>query len=265
MKGKGYNVHTWHINSTEYGTSIRSTYIVTYCYSGLCTTSLPLQLPINTTPRACQNLIRTYGIPSSQYFSDKLMEVCSHPPHENCIGTLFGRPVYHWNGPFTSATSTKHNWILVPGKGIRKVQLDEMEKMKGLQNSKYSNINYQTLAASVEQHVYAAINIAIAPTIVAPRKAPTPPPPNVYSMASPVKTAKNLTSSWTYSAPDLRVHGTFYRDRINSLKKAIKILRLDYHTTMKKGIETLQAYRLNYGPEGPKHLVILWWEWLQQH
>ena len=173
MKGNGYNVHTWHINSTECGASIRSTYIVTYCYSGLCSTIPPLQLPINTTARACQNLIRTYGIPPSQYFPDRLMVACLHPPHVNCVGTLFGRHVYHWDGPFTSATSTKHNWILVPGKGIRKLQIDEMEKMKGLQGSRYSNITYQTLATSIEQHVYAAISVAIAPTIVAPRCAPT--------------------------------------------------------------------------------------------
>ena len=30
-------------------------------------------------------------------------------------------------------------------------------------------------------------------------------------------------------------------------------------------MEILQAHRLNYGPEGPEHLVVLWWEWPRQH
>ena len=57
MKGKGYNIHTWHVEATECGASIRSSYIVTYCYSGVSTATLPLQLHISTTSRAYQNLI----------------------------------------------------------------------------------------------------------------------------------------------------------------------------------------------------------------
>ena len=101
-----------------------------------------------------------------------MVQECPNPPHKNCIGTLFGRPVYHWNGPFSSSASKNHNWILVPDKGVRKVQMDEMEKMKGLQNSKYSNITYQIISTSIEQHVYATINMAIAPTIIAPGRSP---------------------------------------------------------------------------------------------
>ena len=203
MKGKGYNVHTWHIKSTECGASIRTSYIVTYCYSGMTTTSLPLQLPISKTTRACQNLIRTYGVPPSQYFPEELVESCPNHPHDNCIGTLFGRPVYHWDGPFVSATSTKHNWILVPDKGVRKIQLDEMEKMKGLQSSRYTNLSYQILATSIEHHVYAAISVAISPTIIATRKDSPSPFQGGYSMAPPREATTMPTSNWTYSVPDL--------------------------------------------------------------
>ena len=161
MKGKGYDLHTWHVKATECGASIRSTYIVTFCYSGTSTMLLPLQLPISKVIRPCQNLIRTYGIPTSEYFSENLMKDCSNHPHDNCIGTLFGQQVYHWDGPFSCTTN--NNWILVPGKGIRKVQKDEMAKMKGLNDSIYNNLSYQILSSSVEQHVYAAISVAIAP------------------------------------------------------------------------------------------------------
>ena len=145
----------------------------------------------------------------------------------------------------------------MPDKGVRKVQLDEMEKMKGLHGSRYTNLSYQILATSIEQHVYAAISVAIAPTIIAPRKVSNPSLQNVYDMVSSGEATTKPTSKWAYSAPDLSINKAFYQDRIKFLKAAIKILKLNYHATMKQGREILEAHRRNYGPKGPKHLVIL--------
>ena len=263
MKGKGYNIHTWHVKATECGASIRSTYIVTFCHSAPATMILPLQLPISKVLRPCQNLIKTYGIPSSQYFSENLMKVCPNPPYDNCIGTLFGQQVYQWDGPF-SCTSN-HNWILVPGKGIRKVQMEEMAKMKGLNDSIYNNLSYQILSNSVEQHVFAAISVAIAPTIIGAMDNRPPLCSSTYEVNRRATITSKPIVPWTWNVPNLSINSCFYQKRIQGLKSAIRELNLNYTSTMKQGLDILEAHRTNYGMEGPKHLVILWWEWPKEH
>ena len=147
----------------------------------------------------------------------------------------------------------------MPDKGVRKVQMDDTEKMKGLQNSKYSNITYQITSTSIEQHVYAAINMAIAPTTIAPRKISTPTFGEVHnSTASPSEVTTKPVSKWIWNVPDLKINGNFYQDRVKSLKIVIRAAKLNYHSTMKQGLKILEAHRSNYGPDGPKHLVLLW-------
>ena len=55
---------------------------------------------------------------------------------------------------------------LLPWLGIRQVNLDELIKMKGLSNSKYSDMTYQLLLASVEHHIWVSIRDTISPFIL---------------------------------------------------------------------------------------------------
>ena len=80
------------------------------------------------------------------------MTPSSHLLHTNHVGTLYNQPVYHWNGPIAGAGG--RSWILIPELGIRRVQSEELAKIKGLSNSRYTNITDQVLATSVEQHVW---------------------------------------------------------------------------------------------------------------
>ena len=122
IKGKGYDTQTWHIQATECGVSIWSTYLVTFCFSEKLKCHPPLQLSTNGTFRSCQNPIRTYELKPSKYIPISLMKTSSHHIHNNFVGTLYGHPVYHWNGPFSSLEA--HTWILVLELGILRVQLD---------------------------------------------------------------------------------------------------------------------------------------------
>ena len=125
IKGRGYTVHSWHIEATECGASIWTPYFVTFCYSGHTTLPLPVLLGTSQTPRACRNLIRTYGATGTLHPLSSMKKVTSHT-HNNMVGTLYGQPVYHWDGPFSSVGH--HSWILIPDYGIRKVQMDELER-----------------------------------------------------------------------------------------------------------------------------------------
>ena len=134
--------------------------------------------------------------------------------------------------------------------------------MKGLQHIRYIILAYQVLSTSVEQHVYAAISVTIDPTIIEPT---TPPDSAVYKTVPTSDETNELVSQWTWKASDLGINSRFYQDRIRSLKSAIKEVNLDYHSTMIQGLDILKAHRSNYGSDGPKHLVVLWWEWPKQH
>ena len=65
--------------------------------------------------------------------------------------------------------------------------------------------------------------------------------------------------------PDLEIGSTFFLQRVHNLKTAIAKLNLDFTSTLNQGLDLLGAHRANYGPEGPSHLVLLWWEWPQLH
>ena len=170
INGKGYEIQSWHIQATDCGASIRSTYLVTFCFSQKLDYPPPLQLPTSKATRPCHNLIRTYGILRSLYHPTTSMKASTSPTHNNIVGKLYGQPVYDWMGPFSSGEP--HSWILIPELGIRKVQMDELSKMKGLVDSRYTNMTYQILLNSVEQHVWACISDIISPFILSPFEAP---------------------------------------------------------------------------------------------
>ena len=147
IQGRGYQTHTWYIRAPKCGAFIWSHYIATFCYPNMTDNQLPTFLDTNESLRPCQNIIRTYGIPHSECYPVSRMTPCTHPIHPNLIGTLFKQPVYNWDGPFCGIN--KKGWILVPKHGIRRLQFDELAKLKGLTNSKYTNTSFSVLLSSI--------------------------------------------------------------------------------------------------------------------
>ena len=78
-----------------------------------------------------------------------------HPTRSNWAETLYWQPVYKWDVNFCS--ENKMCWILVPELGIRRIQMDELEKLKGLSDSCYINISHEVLLQSMEQHIWATL------------------------------------------------------------------------------------------------------------
>ena len=262
MKIRGYDIHTWCIEATKCGASVWSKYLVTFCSSKSNAIVLPITLDAKEPLRACRNIIKTYGIPKKDYYPPSLLEPGSHPVQGNYLGTLFGDPVYHWDGPCGGGKG--RSWIYVPEWGIRRLQEDEMMKVKGLESCFYSNITTQILLGSVEQHVWASICKTIAPYILPSEVVQTP---ILKSTPSPLPTPSPKENP-KWSLPDLSAGGLFHENSILKLRQAITKLNVSKSEglqILQEGMNTLDCHRLNYGMDGPTHLVILWWEWASVH
>ena len=101
IRGRGYDIRTWHLNAIQSGAAIWSRYTVSFCFPIGTHTNLPTHLPMgqDTDPRSCSNVIREYGIPAYKYHHIKHMSPCTHPKFHNIIGQYKGGLVYHWRGP----------------------------------------------------------------------------------------------------------------------------------------------------------------------
>ena len=220
IKSRGYDTHTWYIDASRCGASIWSKYVATFCFPLGSQDSLPPQLGDNVSVRPCRNLIRTYGVHPSNYHPTSALTPSTSPSQTNLIGTIFGHDVYHWDGPCGGGNPS---WILVPEFGVRKLLEDELLKLKGATLTRFDSFPPAVLHASIEQHVWATICQAIAPTLLS-----TPPssPPLIYppSVTPSLTLNHHLRSKWSWSMIDLEIGKDFYIYLIGQIKVVVKTL-----------------------------------------
>jgi hypothetical protein len=85
---------------------------------------------------------------------------------------------------------------------------------------------------------------------------PRPPAPPTQQPMTTVE-----TSTWIWSPPSFCKWGKWYRARVSTLHQACHSLP-DAPKAFEKGLSILDLHKKhNYSAEGPKHLVLLWWEW----
>lgn len=73
-----------------------------------------------------------------------------------------------------------------------------------------------------------------------------------------------LVSTWAWPPPDLSKHSLFYHLRLHRLRQVASI-HPDTDRLVQQGLRDLAAHRLNYSDAGPQNLVVLWWEWPEDH
>ena len=256
IRGRGYDTVTWQIEATKCGASLWSSYLVTFCYPKDSNFQPPVHLDTSTVTRPCHNVIRTYGIHKKQYHDISTLLPSHHHRHGNYQGTYSKQPVYQWDGP--ACGQVGKSWICIPNHGIRRLQEDELCKLKGLHNSMYTNITPSILYASVEQHVWACLGHAITPFIINPSSTPPLHPQKPPPLPNPLPPPSMNT--WTWNHPDLREGSKFYNQRIHSLRNVLRHLGPNHDHLFQEGLELLAAHRTNYSSDGPKTLVVLWWE-----
>ena len=212
IRGRGYDTVTWQIEATKCGASLWSSYLVTFCYPKGTKLQPPLQLDTTTVTRPCHNVLRTYGLQKKQYHDISKISPSSHPRHHNYQGTFLNQPVYKWDGP--SCGQVERSWIYIPDHGVRRVQQDELSKLKGLHDSMYENVTASILYSSVEQHVWACLGQAITPFLLTT----PPPPPQHPNTSSPLPTSASTPSAsqWSWNHPDLSEGGDFYNQSVQN-------------------------------------------------
>ena len=269
MRKRGYDIRTWHLNATDCGAAIWSSHTISFCFPAVTEHHVPTQLisDISTNTRPCQNVMRLYGIPKWKYYPKESMTPYKHPRFHNVIGKFKGGLVYHWDGP--AGDDSQINWVYIPGKGIRRIIIEEISQLKGLTNTRYDNVTLPILDTSIEQHVWATLGDIIQPFMLqvqASKRDPRPLPPVYKSSGTTIpKTPVNENDLWRWEPPDLSIGSDFYKQRLTSLRLAVDSLGKGCEHHYQQGINILSRHRQNYGSEGPKSLTVLWWEWPEVH
>ena len=118
-------------------------------------------------------------------------------------------------------------WILIPELGIRRIQVDELEKLKGITDHEYTNLSHNTILQNVEQHVWASLFKAVSHHII-PTTPSSPCQCTIPSVTCPVEQETVNFNEWTWHAPDLTPGRAFYNKRVRSLHLAVKSLGEDH-------------------------------------
>ena len=88
---------------------------------------------------------------------------------------------------------------------------------------------------------------------------------NVYTPPPKASTQDQATpTTWTFKIPNLSHGSPWYNQRVRNLKKAARKFE-NRDKLIREGLLALRRHRQNYGPSGPKHLQLLWWEWPKRH
>mmetsp|Transcript_15716 Transcript_15716/g.22422 ORF Transcript_15716/g.22422 Transcript_15716/m.22422 type:complete len:338 (+) Transcript_15716:3717-4730(+) len=133
--------------------------------------------------------------------------------------------------------------------------------MKGY--STIASIDPNVLFAAPSQHLWSALGDLILHLLqpVEPCRAfqsphPRPLPPTVCQATSPIELL--------WRPPRFTKRGRWYRARLSNLRAVCQLLP-DGNAAFADGLRRLSQHSQNYGDEGPKHLVLLWWEWPPEH
>ena len=268
MRARGYDLRTWHLDATHCGAALWTQYTVTFLFPEDITHHVPNEIKPykEITIRPCQNVMRLYGIPKYKYHKIQGMTPYQHPSYKNVIGKYQGGLVYHWEGP--AGQNIQQEWIHIPNKGLRRITMEELSQLKGLNNTRYTHITPKVLMTTVEQQVWAILGKTIQPVVLPSSTTDSIVTPSGKSNRDNTENKLKIPENhptWNWQPPDLSIGSSFYKNRIKSLRTAVDSLGKGYEYLYKEGLDILAHHRKNYGPEGPKSLTILWWEWPEVH
>jgi hypothetical protein len=169
-------------------------------------------------------------------------------------GYLQGDPVY---GPGTCLPVSAQLWIESP-LGCRRVDATEWWHMKGFPKDS-PPIPLKFLFQQPGVHLWAAIGDKLLqvlhpgdPVILSPETTTPALPQRLFSPKD--------TQEWSWSPPSFKKRGRWHRERVSKLRTACTRFP-DSDTIFQEGLAILESHRQNYTSAGPKHLVLLWWEW----
>lgn len=146
MSQRGYSSQFWHLCAEAYGAALRQDRLAVICYRDLSAgprKPVPMALPA----RAMSNLLLPVGIPSKAWYhgSERKCTMEERARESPCVITYSAgqTPIHDHVGPMPDRANA---WIRSE-RGVRRLQLSELAKAKGL-TSAWTNQGVSTLETS---------------------------------------------------------------------------------------------------------------------
>ncbi|CAB9530606.1 hypothetical protein SEMRO_2952_G340930.1 [Seminavis robusta] len=240
-------------------------------------TSLGKNLPMMPThqglpPREMSNLLLLIGYPDQDRAKlrqiSKLPSPTTYQEHYQLYGHVQNLPIYDGTGCMPDSVG---RWVF-DGSRVRKLQLDELAKGKGVPGEwrdKTRELPYKAVVGATAVHIWTVVCDAVAGWLI-----PTPKDGTTSSGETDSDTVTTAAETWAadeeededwdYTLPDLSEGGEWYQERVESLRQATRNLP-DREEAYQDGLEALKIHRDNYSPAGPKYLQVLWWEFPPDH
>ena len=255
-----YTIQYWHLNAFELGASLNQSRMAIVITRG---DEAPMQPNKHAGSfRSMSNLLRCYSIPKALYLPGRVT------PHEENVWPCTSHSRMNDEFVYESAgiMPDSPNCILNTAKGLRRLQIDELCKAKGLNSKHPHNMSDQVFKTLVKeatcQHIWLNVLDAVGTWLGGcGKRSPltrTPGPAPEYP------TDRADESAFDWSPPDLRKGSKWYNQRVRSLDLATRD-RPDQKQLVKQGLKALDFHRKNYSAEGPKYLQLLWWEFPEDH
>lgn len=270
MKVFGYSGSTKLVSASACGAALWEEHFITVyhhaptqaAHLGLATTSLGV-IGEGLPARSAANCLMPTGIPYRAWLKEKQSQWVTLPKvpvRANHVGTLAGRRIFDVSGPVASDSTC----LIRTEKGDRAVQHQEWLKLKGLPTTwEPTEATMESILRRPGIHGWAAIGDALLlPSSDLGKDVPIQSTPKSdlrerFGIPTAGKT-------WDYVLPDLSEGGQFYLARVKRLREAVLAERGPPQWIV-DGLADLDHHRTNYGPDGPKFLVVLWWEWPPEH
>jgi hypothetical protein len=279
MERLGYKIQFWLMEACDFGAAVSQLRLgVLYTQETSTDAPGPHQPTPNELPsRPMSNLLMPFGVPSAAYTKMVPHSESADPRCLPCVSNRgFGRsmPIFDPQGPMPDALDS---WVQTD-KGTRRLQVEELAKAKGVPKEwqptsrKKRHIWRTVVSLLTVAHLWTAAMDSLGNWLRA-----RSPPEKTQNFGRPLDVMGNepgasLPSEWKdpvvdtleWEAPDLSEGSCWYKARLHSLRQAIQNLP-DQERHLEEGMQALARHRLNYTPEGPQQLQLLWWEFPEEH
>jgi hypothetical protein len=270
----GYGGTYWYLRAHEFGAALHQDRCFTIYHCLRHASQPPIRpQPDGLPPRSMANLLTPVGVPRNA-FSNSLGEACMHSSLVGPCrkwGHLGSKPVYLIKGLMPDNLSA---FIRVRGR-CRRLQSEELAKAKGSPsewNAKPARKIPATPASlCMSLHLWAAVGDSVAVWCDSP-PSPLSPLPKTATVTEQPRTPLELDKTATtdqdefvaWTLPDLALGGSWYLERMASLKAAVVGLPNEAQL-IAEGQKALDIHRGNYTAAGPQCLQLLWWEFPPEH
>ena len=217
--------------------------------------------------RPMRNLLMHCGVRKKDWDKSKFEPtIISEESPCRLVGWCGNRPVFDPDGCMPDNSEV----LVQTERGIRKLQIDELAKAKGLP-SEWRDQEGKLPAEAVRRMTSIHTLVACCDTLAEwldegaqEGNDHSQPEEECESKPQHVVLEQEDPWPWEYEYPDLAKDKEWYNERVRKLYKEAQY-RPDPTSVVAEGLEALEIHRQNYTEEGPKILQLLWWEFPPEH